>query len=60
MSNPKTIALPAGWRDPGTAPTNGQEFEYLCNDGRVRVGSLNNDLGGSTRRDDRMIGWRQK
>lgn len=42
------------WLPPDTAPTNGFEFEYLCDDNRIRRCSL----GENVKRDPRMIGWR--
>lgn len=53
-----TTELPDGWQPADTAPMDGREFEYLCNDGRIRRGNLGHDLGGSIKRDPRMIGWR--
>lgn len=44
-----------GWHPPQTAPLDGFEFEYLCDDDQVRRGSL----GDHIRRDPRMIGWRE-
>lgn len=50
--------LPAGREPERSAPEDGSEFKYLCNDGNIRRGTLGHDLGGSIRRDWRMIGWR--
>jgi len=49
-----------GWQPVRTVPENGDEFFCLLNDGRIRVGSLGNDLGGSIRRDPGMVAWHQK
>ncbi len=50
--------MPVGWSPPESVPEDGREFEYLCSDGKIRVGSLGHDMGGSIKRDTRMIGWR--
>lgn len=50
----KTTA-PDGWKPPSTAPRDGYDFEYLCSDGKVRIGVLAERI----HRDPRMIGWRR-
>ena len=45
------------WNTPETAPEDGREFEYLSG-GRIKRGSLGNDMGGSIKRDPGMTGWR--
>jgi hypothetical protein len=47
------------WQHESSAPENGDEF-YYWGRGRVRVGSLGHDLGGSIRRDPTMTAWHPK
>jgi hypothetical protein len=48
-----------GWQPAETAPEDGREFWYIAR-GKVRLGQLGSEMGGSIKRDPHMTFWHEK
>lgn len=59
MTDQHTVKQTSLWQPAFTAPINGDEFWYWSR-GRLRVGSLGSDCGGSIKRDPGMTAWHPK